>query len=240
MCWKDTYGVSLHRNTVVTDVRMWLDTFVFFAESELAPQTTAPILMGIPTDRTVEKYSQTRCILYNTEQLTRNFMASNILWTVDRLHPVEVWDYSKANIAILHDHGIPARHVPLRTPKWYQDELREYRNQGIFYDVGFSGLLTQRRNRILQDLEDAGFIVRIITMFGQDRDMELAKCKVILNIHAGSDYMIFESARCEPWLSIGVPVISETSLDDDPRCILTDYDSFVQTTVDTLRGLHGF
>jgi hypothetical protein len=234
MCWKETSGISHHKNTVVTDVRHWLDTFVYFVESELAPQTKYPILLGVLKENTFNEYKSIPCIYYNTEQLTRIYMSSTILYIIQELKPVEIWDYSRENIAILRSFGINARYVPLKTPTWYMNELIGYRKKGIFYDVGFSGILTNRRLEILQELENSGLLVNKIECFGKERDIELAKCAIILNIHAGSDYKIFESARCEPWLSIGVPVISESGFDDDNRCILTDYGSFVQTTVDNV------
>jgi hypothetical protein len=240
MCCTESSGETIYKNTVITDVRVWLDTFVFFVESELAPQTKYPILMGILTDKTIQEYKNTPCIIYNTEQLTRTFICSNVRWTISELCPVEVWDYSKANVDILRMFGVNARHIPLRTPKWYQRELQAYRKTGIFYDVGFAGLLTHRRRELLQGIEEAGLIVNVIQTFGEERDRELARCRVILNIHAGDDYNIFESARCEPWLSIGIPVISEPSLDDDPRCIITSYRNFVRTTIDTIRHLNSF
>ena len=70
-------------------------------------------------------------------------------------------------------------------------------------------------------------------IFGEERDIELSKCKVLINIHHSDDYKIFESARCEPWLSIGVPVVSECSLDNDPRCMNMLYDDLIKT-VDNL------
>jgi hypothetical protein len=204
-------------------------------ESELAPQTKYPILLGIPKENTLSEYKVIPCIYYNTEQLTRQYMCSTIVWIIQELKPVEIWDYSRENVDILRRCGVHARYVPLKTPTWYKNELIGYRKKGIFYDVGFSGILTNRRLEILQELENLGFLVNKIECFGKERDMELAKCAFILNIHAGSDYKIFESARCEPWLSIGVPVISETGFDDDIRCILTDYESFVTTTADNIR-----
>jgi hypothetical protein len=58
-----------------------------------------------------------------------------------------------------------------------------------------------------------------------------------MNIHYGDTYNVFESARCEPWLKVGVPVISETSLDNDPRCISVDYDRLVETAISTLERI---
>jgi hypothetical protein len=34
--------------------------------------------------------------------------------------------------------------------------------------------------------------------------------------------------RCAPWLDIGFPVITEESLDNDERAIITSYDKLVE------------
>ena len=67
--------------------------------------------------------------------------------------------------------------------------------------------------------------------------MDLGKCKIILNIHYSNTYNVFEVFRCGPWLEIGVPVISETSLDIDPRCISTTYANFIKTAEDAIKIL---
>ena len=107
---------------------------------------------------------------------------------------------------------------------------------GLPFSPGFCGSKSSKRQKILDDLEKSGIKINIIKLWGDERDKELAKCKVILNIHYSDEYKIFESARCEPWLKLGVPVISEKSLDDDPRCIVSEYDSLVQTTLEYLKN----
>jgi len=235
MCWKDTVGITPNRNTVVTEVRKYLDTFVYFVESELAPQTHMPIVMGMISAQTFQEFRDVPCVYYNTEQLTREDMCDAIVWIIGTLCPMEVWDYSKVNVDILRKRGIHARHVPLQIPAWYRNDLQMFRKEGILYDVGFAGTMTPRRAAILDALSSVGLIVRNVELFGDERDKELAKCEVILNIHAADGYEVFESARCEPWLSIGVSVVSEVSLDDDPRCILSEYERIVQTTIDTIQ-----
>jgi hypothetical protein len=149
--------------------------------------------------------------------------------------PTEIWDYSEANIKILKEKNIHAIHVPLKTPMNYMNKLLNWRN--IQYDIGFCGCDGTRRNIILYDLKNLGKTVHIITTYGDERDAELAKCKILLNIHYDEDFKIFESARCEPWLAIGVPIISENSLDNDPRCYNVPYDKIVEKTIEVLNTL---
>jgi hypothetical protein len=168
--------------------------------------------------------------------LSKPSTLSHIINIIRTVNPYEVWDYSKENVRILNDNNILAKHVPLESPDWYIEELREYRVKNeIEYDVGFAGDLTDRRVEILTKLKSLGLLVNSIELFGKERDKELAKCRVLLNIHAHSDFKIFESARCEPWLKLGVTVISENSLDNDERCINVDYTMISDTVLKALK-----
>jgi hypothetical protein len=141
---------------------------------------------------------------------------------------LEFWDYSLANIKILEKHGIKAKYVPLKTTGPYLEKLQIFAKYAKIYDIGFNGTISGRRKKILDQLATT-FTVLTSTNWGDKRDEELGKCRVLINIHYDTDYMIFESARCEPWLAAGVPVISELSIDNDDRCILTTYDGFFDT-----------
>jgi hypothetical protein len=57
---------------------------------------------------------------------------------------------------------------------------------------------------------------------------------MILNIHFNENYKIFEQYRCFAWLDIGKVVLSENSLDNDPRCINVSYDEIVPTLMKVL------
>jgi hypothetical protein len=215
---------------VHSDISKWVDTFYFFLESDLSPERLYPIILGGSCG------SKEKFIFYNVEQLTRTSPLQIILNISKNPKCIDIWDYSKANINILHKYGINAKHYPPILPEKYLSKLREFRKVGQSYDFGFSGCDSPRRAYILKELENAGFKTNyIVELYGEERDKELAKCKVLLNIHCFPDFQIFESARCEPWLAIGVPVISETSLDDDPRCINVSYDNFVKTAIEFIK-----
>ena len=176
-------------------------------------------------------------IFYNTEQMSWIRHITRVVSDINKYSPLEVWDYSLANIEILKLHGIyNVKHVPLHCTDTYKNELLSYRNT-IDYDVGFCGWPTSRRNEIIRRLRSAGISVNNITDWGEKRDRQLARCSIILNIHSELHLSIFESARCEPWLSIGVPVVSEHSSIDDPRCINTSYNSIVDTVKKELETL---
>lgn len=219
---------TLAKNILFTQEPKWYDTFFYFLESELSPTTHFPIYLNYGED-------DGNYIYYNTEQLTVPHYLEKAKTTIKRTNPKEVWDFSEANCEILRQNGIQAIYVPLKSPDWYISMLKSF--QCKEYDVGFAGTLNERRLYILDALEKEGVVVHKITDFGEERDKKLASCRILLNIHYSEEYNIFESNRCEPWLQCGIPVISEKSLDDDPRCIVSDYTSLIETTLRYLRNL---
>lgn len=155
----------------------------------------------------------------NTEQLCFLNVINRVLNELKTIservgYPVNVVDYSRTNIDILSKHGIQCDlHEYISPP----DEIAYL--QGILsrsekhYDVGFVGYLNPRRKNVLDKLTEKGYKVLVTQTFGNDRDCMLAQCKVLLNIHCEQYFDIFESIRCNRWLSAGFPVISETSRD---------------------------
>jgi len=217
------------KNKILTNVSQWVDSFVFFLESINLENPDIPIWVGLEAN-ILEK-----CIYYNTEQLTRKDSLNQVISISKNNNVLEIWDYSLINIKILKENNIEnVKHVPLESPEWYINKLKTFQQESFEYDVGFCGYLSDRRENILNELKSKGVKINTILSWGDERDIELAKCKTILNIHYEDNTNIFESARCEPWLKLGIPVITEKSLDDDSRCIVSEYENLVQTTIDYL------
>jgi hypothetical protein len=204
------------------------DIFINFLQSDLSPFRTAPVALQCA--------SSVPYIYFNTEQMTREESLKELLTFFKIKRPLEVWDYSLENIKILEKEGVHARHVPLQCPSWYTEKLKGFRSGKCEYDVGFCGWMSERRNQILTKLKELGLRVNIVQGYGDYRDKELAKCRVLLNIHYSTSYNIFEQSRCVPWMNLGVTIISEDSLDNDPRIINVKYESLVETTVSVLNS----
>ena len=210
----------------------FFDTFIHFVESPdcpscpQSPQSSQTKIIYLGTNPPAGFYG----ILYNTEQLTIPDKYKQVVTCIQQNPELEVWDYSQVNIGILATAGIMAKYIPLYSPPWYIEKLRSFRSE-IVYDVGFNGSQSARREKVLSSLREKGFKVLTSTSWGDERDRELSKCRILLNIHYSTDHLIFETARCEPWFQLGVPIISELSIENDKRCILTTYDGFVDTVV---------
>lgn len=219
------------KNKILTNVKKWIDSFIYFLESIDLEFPEIPIWVGLYPNINISE----KCIYYNTEQLSRQNMLNQIIDISKNNNILEIWDYSLANIEILKINNIKnVKHVPLESPQWYINKIKSFQKSSYDYDIGFCGYLSERRNKILKELKERGVKINIIELWGDERDKELAKCKIILNIHCSDDYKIFESARCEPWLKLGIPVISENSLDDDSRCIISKYENLVQTVLNKI------
>jgi hypothetical protein len=221
-------------------VLTWLNHSDFlvteFLESELSPERTLPIYFN---HHYKGELPEGKVLYYNVEQLTRPVELSAILalWAKGKIE--EVWDYSEINCAILTKHSIPNRYIPFTlTPKRLEYYKTLTATQSKEYDIGFCGAASPRREIVLKGLREAGLrVLALHTVWGEERDKQLAKCKVILNIHYAPDYQVFERTRCEQWLSCGTPVISEHSLDNDPRAICLPYEELVDACVKYVKGV---
>ena len=209
------------------------DTILDFLTSGEAPVASYPIVVSHSSLVRPPEY-----ILFNSEQMTRDSQLKLLLSTATLPNCKAVWDYSAMNVRILAEHGISARHVPLQSSREYRARLQSYRlATGLLYDFGFCGSLSPRRLAVLEALRAAGKTVQVVQCHGEARDRLLAASRIHLNIHYSDDYRVFESSRCNPWLDIGVPVVSEASLDDDPRCHVVSYESMVHFCLDLARDL---
>ena len=168
--------------------------------------------------------------LLNLEPLNLFKRRAHIISTYNAYNQLKIYDYSLSNIQILKDNGVTnVEHLPyIITNEETQmlSDLKAKTNQ--IYDFGIltgSGAtnnsineLGPKRKQLVRHLLEKGFSVNIIKGWGQERDTELSKCNVILNIHGQinpspdvwEDSMIFEHIRCDRLLAAGFNILSET------------------------------
>lgn len=199
-------------------------------------------------------------LIHHINQITKFFDKHAYL----KQYPV--YDYSKSNTRILNKLGfVNCIHLPYKcTP----EELEFLRNANRhtndkIYDFGFiydwrrnNGSKTDpvrppRRDKIMNFLRNNGFTVNFIAGYGEDRDSELGKCKIILNVHGQINENpnpspeecsnIFEHIRCDRLLKSGYTILSETSYDLDadfinqyPNLKIINYEDFFN--VDIING----
>lgn len=154
---------------------------------------------------------------------------------------IEIWDYSMQNIVNvrslfkLKNLTLPkTRYVPFTFLPVFSSSLgnlglnplesslsvvrasihENRKNNDKDIDVLFYGSVNPRREKIMQDLEAAGYRVHFAgyNLWGEARDNLIKRSKIVLNIHFYAD-PILETTRLAPLVSQGAFVISEPSSD---------------------------
>ncbi len=163
---------------------------------------------------------------WNTEQFSRGHMLMEYIEAILELEEVfpglkySLFDYSQGNIHLLKKYGYTSFHLPYIWSGGEKEmfnrlrkEVAEAGEEGK-YDIGFIGSLSDRRMRILQGLTAKGYDVVRITGWGEGRDKEIMKCKIIVNLHYDMTYQLYEGVRCDRLVMAGCHVVSENSIDD--------------------------
>jgi predicted O-methyltransferase YrrM len=122
-----------------------------------------------------------------------------------------VWDIYTQNVNDWERLGTDAHHLPIGyTPNLSRIPQAQVRD----IDVFFSGWMTARRTKILQDLRQSGLTVYASDCcYGGYRDQIISRSKICLNIHHdGRD--LFEIVRCSYLMANGKCVVTEESADD--------------------------
>jgi len=186
----------------------------------------------------------------NTEPLNIPVRLEPII-NILKLYPnLEYYDYSESNLKILEENEINIQNKIYLPYKCSDEELEKLinlnKNTKKEYDFGIiktlGGVITERRLKIVNFLKENNFTVNIIDGWDHDRDTELAKCKIILNIHGNlgtTISYIFEHIRCNRLLESGFNILSETSykmniefINKNPNLKFIDYNEFFN--IDTI------
>ena len=197
---------------------------------------------------------------FNTEPLNINIRLQNVQNVQNVPENIKIYDYSLGNIKIMKEHHMKNEliYLPytLNPPenKMLKSLKLKYKKT---YDFGIicSGscylynnkkiLNPPRRRTIVENLITKGFTVNIISGFGKSRDIELAKCKTILNIHGqfinenvnvDEPAKIFEHIRCNRLLDAGYHILSEDSYEMDQS--FKKYNNLIFKSYDTILNLN--
>jgi FkbM family methyltransferase len=160
----------------------------------------------------------------NTEPLNIPIRLDHTMHILKTFPNFEYYDYSKSNLKILEENEINIQGKIYLPYKCSDDELKKLihlnKNTKKEFDFGIvkasGGTVTERRLKIVDFLKENNFSINIIDGWSDDRDTELAKCKIILNIHGNPGTTIsniFEHIRCERLLESGFNILSEDSYD---------------------------
>ncbi|MFM2344447.1 MAG: hypothetical protein RLZZ210_1058, partial [Pseudomonadota bacterium] len=158
-------------------------------------------------------------IIYNLEQV-----GAGVPWMNARyfqlMKSTHVWEYSTANFTHLHKAGI--NNLSL-VPIGYTPNLEIIPKIEQDIDVFFYGSGSERRIKTIEAIKATGLNVVSTTDHGQlideERDMLIARSKIILNMHYYENAHIFEIVRVSYLLANHKAVVSElgknTSIEPD-------------------------
>ena len=159
-------------------------------------------------------------------------------FTPEYLHTLEnslaVLDYAQANLQFLEKRGIAYPHtflVPVGGFAGYRDYLRHnnLQPQGVDApcDVLFYGDANAPRRQQLLEAVGERFQLRIVgNLFGPELHRAIASARVVVNLHYYEGALL-ETTRIYECLSLGVPVVSETSADQAEHAALDGAVRFV-------------
>ena len=213
----------------------------------------------------LNKFINTNFSFLQLEPLTLSCHLNHIISYFNKysyLKQYPIYDYSKTNIRILNENGFTnCIHLPYNCQPSELEFLIHSNTNNKEYDFGYiydwvqvnNGVKSfpikpPRRNKITEFLINNGFTINLIAGYGEDRDSELGKCKIILNIHGQINENpnpspdecsnIFEHIRCDRLLKAGYTILSETSYDLDqdfidkyPNLKIIKYEDFFNLDV---------
>lgn len=151
-------------------------------------------------------------IIYQLEQ------SASSRWFTDKYlsdmeNSFSVIDYSLQNIEYLESKGIAYPHVyylPIGAAPSYGSNFSTEKDIDVLFYGDYKSC--PRRQRLLDRAETRFKVVRADTLFGDDMKRLIARAKLVLNLHYYEGAQL-EMPRIQESLSLGTPVVSETTSD---------------------------
>ena len=139
--------------------------------------------------------------LLNMEQLTSS---NQVQWT--KCYYTAIIDYSLENMKVYKNIKVPTYYLP------YQYNPKEIYHLPKTKDICFIGLNeNERRQNVLSKIPN---ITVMESVYGEERDTELFRHKILVNIHYLDFFSIHEQIRTTRCIFNKMIVITEPSLDD--------------------------
>ncbi|THD61175.1 MAG: hypothetical protein E7813_22025 [Bradyrhizobium sp.] len=190
------------------------------------------------------------------ESLRPELPKNTVIFNLDQVHPASpwmeeyylsllrahpVWDYSSVNIARLAEHFgihrtalVKIGHMPVMS------RIESVVSPDI--DVLFYGNLSPRRAKILMDFTETGInLVGLTGVYGKERDIFIARAKLILNLQYYDFPGISEIVRLSYLLSNRKAIVTESgdyiAIESDvEQCVVpARYEDLVETCVKLCR-----
>ncbi len=212
-------------------------------------------------------YRNVNNILFlNVEHLTEITRMKHIFNIMK--YDIPIIDYSRVNIKCIKNYA-SINDIEIKVPLYYlpyqyniEEQIFLGKKDALYeYDIGIinalptiDGNIENRRSTLWNNLQKTDYKILNIMGWGKDRDEQIKKCKIILNIHNFEFFKIFEHVRCDRLIFSNKLILSEVSLDvhnldiynnviwveydniiPSLKHVLEDYNNFMQKTYDKLQ-----
>lgn len=139
-----------------------------------------------------------------------------------------VFDYSLENISFLQEKGLDLQKTHYMPISYNFEEGIGLSNDQPLYDVLFYGdFKCERRQVALEFLQKKHSVKVINNLYGDALKEELKRAKVIVNVHYYEGALL-ETTRLYECLSLGLPVVSEKSVDMENHSNLEEVVEFFE------------
>lgn len=143
-------------------------------------------------------------------------------------------DYAQTNLRFLEQRGIAYPHtfwVPIGGLAGYRDYLRHHHLQAPGTDspcdvLFYGDVNAPRRQQLLAAIGERYQLRTVGNLFGPELHRALASTRVVVNLHYYEGALL-ETTRIHECLSLGLPVVSETSVDQAEHTTLEGVVRFV-------------
>lgn len=176
------------------------------------------LILGAHLDFPSEWRSSYACIIVNLVQIDRLEPSSQARY-IELLKSIPSIDAYAGEASKYSDPALCGPGVDWIHAKYLEPAISiPLEQRGI--DLLFIGKMNERRRRMLDRIESKGISVATFDkpIYAAERDQLITSAKAVINIHLEDDSR-FEHIRAHTCLSLGTPVISETSRTaEPPRC----------------------
>jgi len=148
-----------------------------------------------------------RLYFLNIEQLSRPNILNFTLNIIKHCPKINLIDYSSLNILYLSK--FIKNNIKLLEYPRCDFEIFNYPKKYDIACIKFKNSKSTRRQKIYNDMIDAGLNVKDIEGWGKERDNILFRCKILVNVHFDENYNIFEEISCNRCIYNDMIVISE-------------------------------
>ncbi len=181
-----------------------------------------------------------RCIIYQMEQsVTSRWFTDDYLKKLENCRAV--LEYSLSNLPFLSEKGLRYPHIyylPVGASLSFFSGKRQKKFDVLFYGDAKS---SPRRRYLLDELSKH-FNVHICSeIYGREMHGLISSAKLVINLHYYDDAFL-EMPRIQECLSLGVPVLSESSKDQTNYPFITDAVHFFEAGNVTamIEAVHSF